>query len=232
VALATALRMQSRRASAPETAQPPERTRTPVSGVGSTATTDEDEAALIALLRGRNEAAFARLVRMHHAALVRLAATFVASTDVANDVVQDTWLAVFHGLFRFEGRSSLRSWIYAILVNHARTRGVRERRSVPLSSLDAATLDTPDAEYWPVAPADVRTPEALLGVSRMRRSLEDLIRQLPVRQRAVFWLRDVEGVDAASVCRTLGITPQHERVLRHRARARIRKAWQALANDG
>jgi RNA polymerase sigma-70 factor (ECF subfamily) len=214
--------MQSHRANAPDPAQPPERTRT----------TDEDEAALIALLRGRDEAAFARLVRAHHAALVRLAATFVASDDVAHDVVQDTWLAVFHGLFRFEGRSSLRSWIYAILVNHARTRGVRERRSVPLSSLDAAALDTPDAESWPGAPVDLHTPEALLGVSRMRRSLEDLIRQLPARQRAVFWLRDIEGVDAASVCRTLSITPQHERVLRHRARARIRKAWQELVHDG
>jgi RNA polymerase sigma-70 factor, ECF subfamily len=222
VVLAIAPRMPSHPESAPDPALPPERTHEDQ---------DQDEAKLIALLRDRNEAAFARLVRTHHAALVRLAATFVASGDVANDVVQDTWLAVVHGLLRFEGRSSLRSWIYAILVNHARTRGVRERRSVPLSSLATATPDPTDAEDWPGTPADVRTPEALLGASRMRRSLEDLIHQLPIRQRAVFWLRDVEGVDATSVCRTLGISAQHERVLRHRARARIRKAWQALAYD-
>jgi RNA polymerase sigma-70 factor (ECF subfamily) len=164
--------------------------------------------------------------------MVRLAARFVANDDVAHEVVQDTWLAVFRGLFRFEGRSSLRSWIYAILVNRARSRGARERRSVPLSSLDAAILDAPDAEYWPGPSADARTPETLLGVSRMRRSLEDLIRALPARQRAVLWLRDIEGLDAASVCRALEITPQHERVLRHRARARIRTAWQALAPNG
>jgi len=212
--------MQSHRADAPDTAP------------AHSAITGDDDAALIELLRGRNEAAFARLVRMHHAAMVRLAARFVANDDVANEVVQDTWLAVFRGLFRFEGRSSLRSWIYAILVNRARTRGARERRSVPLSSLDAPILDTPDAEYWPGPPADAGTPEALLGVSRMRRSLEDLIRELPARQRAVFWLRDVEGLDAASVCRALKITTQHERVLRHRARARIRTAWQALVQDG
>lgn len=211
--------MQSHRADAPDTRP-------------AHAAITDDEAALIELLRGRNEAAFTTLVRMHHAALVRLAARFVANDDVASEVVQDTWLAVFRGLFRFEGRSSLRSWIYAILVNRARSRGVRERRSVPLSSLDAATLDAPDAEYWPGPPADARPPDALLGDSRMRRSLEASIRALPARQRAVFWLRDVEGLDAASVCRTLGITTQHARVLRHRARARIRKAWQGLAQDG
>jgi RNA polymerase sigma-70 factor (ECF subfamily) len=224
--------MPSHGGGAADTGPAHDRRRTRVCGVGSCATTGDDETALIALLRARDEAAFARLVRTHHTGLVRLATTFVANADVANEVAQDTWLAVFRGVHHFEGRSSLRSWIYAILVNRARSRSVRERRSVPLSSLDAKMLDTPDAEHWPGAPSDVRTPETLLGLSRMRESLGELIRELPPRQRAVLWLRDVEGCDAASVCQTLGITAQHERVLLHRARARIRRAWQGRPQDG
>jgi len=199
----------------------------------------EDAATVAALLAG-DEAAFARLVRRHHAALVRLALAYVRTPDVAEEVAQETWLAVLDGLRRFEGRSSLRTWIFRILVNRAKTRGVRERRSLPFSALEAEdasgepTVDVdrflgPDHPHWPghwaAAPAswggDV---ERRLLDGELRDRIAAAIDALPAGQRAVITLRDVAGCDAEETCEALAISPGNQRVLLHRARARVRGA--------
>jgi RNA polymerase sigma-70 factor (ECF subfamily) len=170
--------------------------------------------------------------------MLRLARSFVSTPDSAAEVVQDTWLAVLQALDRFEGRSSLRTWVYRILVNTAKRRAARERRNVPMSSLGPAdtgpTVDPdrfqgPDEPYpghWRTLPAPwpdlVPSPEQRTLDAELQARLEDALAGLPERQRAVITLRDVQGRPAEEVCAILEISPANQRVLLHRARAHVR----------
>lgn len=200
--------------------------------------TASGEEALLRKLRDGDEEAFRRLVEAHHGSLVRLARTFVKTAASAEEMAQETWLAALEGLGRFEGRSSLRTWLFSILANKARTRAAREGRTVLFSELDAGGEDDgPAVEpsrfkangHWRRPPHawDERTPERLLrageGMALLRAALEDL----PPAQRAAVILRDVEGVSAEEACNVLGVSETHQRVLLHRGRSRLRRAMEA-----
>jgi len=199
---------------------------------------EADDAALVAALRRGDEAAFVALVDRYHWALVRLAACFVPNHDVAEEVAQETWQAVLQGLAGFEGRSSLRTWIFRILSNRARSRGVREGRSLPFSALAA---DGEETDEPAVAPERFRTsapwpghwvsfpsswddvPEERLLSRETRDQLQTAIGSLPATQRQVIVLRDVEGLSAEDVCAMLALSESNQRVLLHRARSRVRR---------
>jgi len=196
---------------------------------------DEDDRRTVAALLAGDEAAFQELVERYHGSLLRLAMTYVRPRSAAEEVVQDTWLGVLRGLPTFEGRSSLRTWIYRILVNQARTRGVRESRSVPFSSLggdDEAAVDADRflpashpayAGHWAVAPhAWDDVPEAVLLAAETRALVLSAIDDLPPQQREVITLRDVEGWSSAEVREALELSEANQRVLLHRARAKVR----------
>ena len=198
-----------------------------------------DDAVLAAGLRAGDEAAFAWAYDRHDRMLRRLARTFVATQAAADEVVQETWLAVIEGIDRFEGRASVRTWITRILMNKARTRGVRDRRSVPFSSSVPSSVDDPtfppdrflpaDHPQWPGHWAS-RPPswddvtaervEARETLARVRTAIEEL----PPLHRQVITLRDVDGWPAAEVCALLDLTAANQRVVLHRARARVRAA--------
>ena len=200
------------------------------------------DAALVQRLREGDESAFAWLVDQYHTRLLRLAQSFVKDAATAEEVVQDTWLGVMKGLAGFQGRSALKTWIFQILVNRAKTRGVREARSVPFSALGA-----PDREFEPaVDPARFRangswaqpprgwqddTPEALLLRGEARRRLEQAMEELPPRQRTVLVLRDMEGVSADEVCNILDIADTNQRVLLHRARSALHRALERYLSE-
>lgn len=195
---------------------------------------------LIASLRSGDEAAFMALVDELGPSMLRLAGQFTPSRAVAEEVVQETWVAVLQGLDRFEGRSSLKTWIFRILVNRAKTRGTRERRTVPFAAL--ATEETQgDFEAVPpehFRPADDRWPhhwatpvarwETLPESATESRETLALIREaidaLPDAQRTVILLRDVEGWDGPQVSNALEISETNQRVLLHRARSKVRAA--------
>ena len=189
---------------------------------------------LVARLRNRDEAAFALLLDAWSAGLLRLARTFVSTHDSAAEVVQETWLAVVRSIGQFEGRSSLKTWVYRILVNTARRRGTRERRTVPWSSLTAQDegptvepdrFQGPDGEYpghWAAFPAP--WPERHVESAELRDVLTTALAALPDRQRTVITLRDVEGYSSEEVCAILEISAANQRVLLHRARACVRGA--------
>ena len=177
----------------------------------------DPDAALLAGLRAGDERAFVALIDRHGAALLRHARTFVQSTAVAEDVVQEAWLAVVTGVERFEGRSQLRTWLYGIVANRARTRAVRERRSVPFSSLAHGEL--PEE----IAGADA-LPEDHVEAGETRALLDAAIDALPPAQREVVRLRDVEGWASGEVCSALGLSDGNQRVLLHRGRSRVRSA--------
>jgi RNA polymerase sigma-70 factor, ECF subfamily len=195
------------------------------------------ESAVLERLRAGDEMAFRELVARNDAAMRRVARTCVSSAAVADEVVQEAWLAIIEGLDRFEGLCSLKSWMFTILVNRARTRGVREQRTTPFSALvdaegdDGPTVDPdrflppghPVAGYWSMTPNHFfELPEDRLLAEETRRQVAEAIRRLPVRQRQVISLRDVEGWDAEEVCECLGLTAANQRVLLHRARAAVR----------
>src|SRR5215216_3015216 len=197
----------------------------------------EDEAQLLDGLRRGDEGAFAAVMASYNAALLHVAATYVSSRAVAEEVVQETWLAVVKGLDRFEGRSSLKTWIFRILTNAARTRGARESRTVPFSSLAAAEADegpSLDADrffpadhdrypgHWSVGPTTWRTPEDGLLATETREVIVGAIDGLPPAQRTVIALRDIEGWPPEEVCEALELTQGNQRVLLHRARTRVR----------
>jgi RNA polymerase sigma-70 factor (ECF subfamily) len=192
------------------------------------------DAALLAALRAGDEAAFTALVTRHHASLKRVARAYVASDAVAEEVVQETWLAVIDGLERFEERSTLKTWLFHILTNRAKTRGVRERRSVPFASLAAAGAEPavsperfqrpgdPWPGHWATPPRPWEDPERRLSSLEAREHLRAAIAGLPAVQQAVLTLRDVEGLEAEEVCDLLELSAGNQRVLLHRARSRVR----------
>jgi len=195
--------------------------------------TPRDDATLLALLREGDEDAFAELVGRYDAPLRRVVRAYVPSDAVADDVVGETWLGVLRGLDRFEGRSSLKTWLFRIAINRAKTRGARESRTIPFSSLVAeeAESDEPAVDpgrfdtsgQWGAPPTrwDQKPVQRLLN-GELRQQLDAAIAKLPEAQRAVLVMRDVEGLDSDEVADALGITTGNERVLLHRARSRVR----------
>jgi RNA polymerase sigma-70 factor (ECF subfamily) len=191
---------------------------------------------LVARLRERDEAAFAMLLDAWSDGLLRLARSFVSTTDSAAEVVQDTWLAVIQGIGKFEGRSSLKTWVYRILVNTAKRRGGREARTVPWSSLlptpedEGPTVDPsrfggpgdPYPGHWREFPAPWPSPEQQTLAGEVRAQVGTALAQLPERQRVVIMLRDVEGYGSDEVSSILDISAANQRVLLHRARAFVR----------
>jgi RNA polymerase sigma-70 factor, ECF subfamily len=191
--------------------------------------TDPD---LEALRRG-DEAAFLRLVTTQHSALVRLALVYAPSREVAEECVQETWIAVLRGLDGFEGRSSLRTWICRILVNIARRRSAAEHRELPFSSFsdEGPSVDPerffrsgPNAGHWASSPRAWSGPEQEALSRELQRVVADAIAALPPNQRVVITLRDVEGWEAVEVSALLEIELGNQRVLLHRARSRVRAA--------
>jgi RNA polymerase sigma-70 factor (ECF subfamily) len=198
-----------------------------------------DDAELVDALRAGDEAAFAGLVEELTPALMRVALMHVPSRAVAEEVVQDTWLGVIKGIDRFEGRSALRTWIFQILLNNARTRGKREKRTLPFSFLrrrDEEGGDGPavDADRfqrhgeqrgaWARPPVEWEGAETRIEADETRRALLEAIAALPPRQREVIALRDIQGYSAAEACNALGLTETNQRVLLHRARSKVRAA--------
>jgi RNA polymerase sigma-70 factor, ECF subfamily len=175
------------------------------------------DALVVDALRAGDERAFIALVEEHGASMLRTAGVYVRSEKVAEEVVQETWLAVLAGIDRFECRSSLKTWIFAILVNLARTAGERESRSRPLSSFDdgLAMIEERAARRSEAEPEE----RALARFDRAR--IEAAIAALPERQRILITLRDVCGFDAHEACELLALTPVNQRVLLHRARRRV-----------
>lgn len=200
----------------------------------SSAVTSE-EGVLIASLRQGDEGAFQELVTRHHSGLIRMAMGYVADREVAEEVVQDTWMAVINALDRFEGRSSLRTWIFGIMIHKAKDRGVREKRHTTFSSFESAgddgeeTMDPSrfhQAGHWafPPQPWDEQTPEKLLASQQAVTAMNQAIEELPPTLKAVLILRDIDGVDAKEACDILKITESNLYVRLHRARERVRQA--------
>lgn len=193
-----------------------------------------DDHDLVTRLRQGDEAAFTRLIDQHHGALRRLARTFVSSDAAAEEVVQDTWVAVLDGLAAFEGRSSLKTWIFRILVNRAKTKGVREARTVPMSAMGSDDPETAEAVVdpsrfntkgmWSAPPQrwEAETPAQLVLRKELVGELERAIDQLPERQRRVVVMRDALGWSSEEVCNVLELNETNQRVLLHRARSRLR----------
>jgi len=198
-------------------------------------------------LRARDEAAFAELIDRYHSSLVRLAMSFVSSRAVAEEVAQEAWVGVLKGIDRFEGRSSLRTWIYRILTNTAKTRAQREARSIPFASLGGGGEDEPSVDPDRFLPADDAhwaghwasyprrwddVPEARLLGGETQEVIRQAIDKLPYNQGEVIRLRDVEGFTSAEVCELLSISEANQRVLLHRARTKVRAALEGyLAGD-
>jgi RNA polymerase sigma-70 factor (ECF subfamily) len=201
---------------------------------------DPDDGRLLAALRAGNEEAFARLVDSYGPMLLRLALAHTPSRAVAEEVVQETWLAVLSGIDRFEGRSSLRTWITSILLNIARRRGERERRTLPFSFLrrrqeegSAEPAVDPDRfqhrrderpGWWAVPPDRWEEPDERLSREQAHALLLEAISRLPARQREVITLRDLGGWSAEEACNAIGVSETNQRVLLHRARAKVRAA--------
>ena len=205
---------------------------------------DSGDAQLVEALRAGDEDAFARLVREYQPSLVRVARIYVSSQAAAEEVAAETWLAVLNGLDRFEGRSSLRTWIFRILTNIAKTRGQRDGRTLPFSALEdpgrvpEAALDAdrflgPEHPRWPghwaVRPEP--WPEDAVIAAETQARLAEAIEALPPAQRAVISLRDVEGWSSEEVRNALELSETNQRVLLHRARAKVRRALESYLGE-
>src|SRR6266487_1890207 len=199
-----------------------------------------EDAHSVEALRSGNEAAFVSLIDRYHASMLRLAMIFVPSQAVAEEVVQEAWMGVLQGLSRFEGRSSLKTWIFRILTNCAKTRAQREGRSVPFSSLPEfnSELAEPAVEHERFRGPDQQWPghwisfprswdeipeERILSQETLTR-IHEAIDGLPYGQREVITLRDIEGWPSDETCNLLGVSEANQRVLLHRARSRVRRA--------
>jgi RNA polymerase sigma-70 factor (ECF subfamily) len=198
------------------------------------------EAQLLTALRGGDEEAFAQLVSRHHSSMLRVARNYVACASVAEEVVQETWLGVLNGIHSFRGGSSLKTWIYRILINRAMSRGKREKRIVPFSSLlpagdGADERPTPDRfladGHWATSPRPFQAPSDRMALLEFRSRLREALVHLPERQQIVVALRDVEGLSSDEVCELLQISAENQRVLLHRGRTRLRQALESY-EDG
>lgn len=191
------------------------------------------EHALLAKLRDRDPRAFRDLVNRYHRSFVRVARAFVATDAVAEEVAQEAWLKIIEGIDGFEERSSLKTWMFTIVSNRAKTRGIREKRSVPWSSMEseepAVAPDRFDERgMWSRPPVSWgESPERAAMNDEALRLLASEAEALPERQRLVFTLRDIHELDAEEVCNILEVTETNQRVLLHRARTRLRAALEA-----
>jgi RNA polymerase sigma-70 factor (ECF subfamily) len=199
---------------------------------------DARDEELVRALRAGDEDAFMALVHRYNGLMVRVALGYVRTQAVAEEVVQETWCAVLAGIDRFEGRATLKTWLMRILTNRAKTRGQREARCVPFSSLagddedDGPAVDLDrflPADHprypggWLAAPSEwSQLPDERLLAGEVRQQIRAAIESLPVRQQAVIALRDVEGWSPEEVCETLELSEGNQRVLLHRARSRVR----------
>lgn len=218
----------------------------PDSSVGDPAW--EAEKQLIAALRAGDEEAFMSLVEQHHNTMVRIAMMYVDEKAVAEEVVQETWVAVLKGLDRFEGRSSLKTWLFTILTNRARTRATREARYIPLNvsgeldddepAVSPERFNAPDSGHDPghwvwdnrPRPWDDMPETRLLSRETMQIIMQ-AINALPPNQREVIRMRDVEGFASEEVCNILSLSETNQRVLLHRARARVRQALESYLSN-
>jgi RNA polymerase sigma-70 factor (ECF subfamily) len=212
----------------------------------ATRVASDEDLRIVELLRAGDETTFMMLVDRYQPSMLRIARMYVSSRAVAEEVVQDAWLGVLRGLDRFEGRSSLRTWILRILVNTAKTRGRREARSVPFSS-----VWTPDADaepvvelerfladdarwpgHWATEPASWDTvPESRLLASETLSKVSEAIAALPPNQREVIRLRDVLGWSSEEVRNALDLSETNQRVLLHRARSKVRRALEGYLGE-
>jgi RNA polymerase sigma-70 factor, ECF subfamily len=189
----------------------------------------------VAALRAGDERTFRDLFARSYAMMKRVARTYVASDAVAEEVVQETWIAVVAGIERFEGRSALGTWIFSILTNQAKSHSTREKRAVPFSSIAPSDANEPtvdpdrfqkDDEAWPghwaTPPRPWQKPERRLLSLEARERLKAALAQLPERQRLIVGLRDIEGRSGEEVCECLGLSQENQRVLLHRGRSRLR----------
>jgi RNA polymerase sigma-70 factor (ECF subfamily) len=208
----------------------PESTIAPTRTAGSDAQT-------LAALRAGDERAFRDLFARSYPMMKRVARAYVASDAVAEEIVQETWMAIVTGLDRFEGRSALGTWIFSILTNQAKTYSAREKRAMPFSCVVPGDAEAPavDADrfqkdddawpgHWATPPRPWQKPERRLLSLEARDRLKAALAQLPERQRLIVGLRDVEGHSAEEVCELLGLSQENQRVLLHRGRARLRAA--------
>ena len=195
---------------------------------------------LLDALRGGDEQAFAHLVASYHQAMLRVARNYVACASVAEEVVQETWLGVLNGIHNFRGGSSLKTWIFRILINRAMSRGKREKRIVPFSSLaPAETAEnegfTPDRflpdGHWATPPRPFEAPADRMALLEFRARLREALVHLPERQQIVVTLRDVEGLSSEEVCDLLHISAENQRVLLHRGRTRLRQALESYEDE-
>ena len=204
-------------------------------------TSDSSESQVLAALRAGDETAFTMLVNQHHNAMVRIAMIYVKEQAIAEEVAQETWVAVLRGLDRFEGRSSFKTWLFTILTNRAKTRATREGRYVPLElgedSDDEAVVSLdrfmPDGDW---SAADMpqswdSIPETRLLSLESVNLIMQAIDNLPSNQKQVIRLRDVEGFGSAETCNILNISETNQRVLLHRARSRVRQALETYLQN-
>ena len=189
----------------------------------------DPDSELLLRLRSGDEQAFVNLVARYHEPMLQLAASFVPNRAVAEEVVQDTWLAVLRGLDGFEGRSSLKTWLFRILVNRARSTGTREQRSIPVAdpepAVDPSRFDASGGwgdppERW------IEAAEVRMQAGKLADRIRARIGELPARQREVVLLRDVEGMSSEEVCAILALTEVNQRVLLHRGRSRLRQLFE------
>jgi RNA polymerase sigma-70 factor (ECF subfamily) len=201
--------------------------------------TDEDASVLAALQRG-DEQAFGQLVDRYHASMVRVARAYVTTNEAAEDVVQHAWIGVIHGLDRHEGRSSLETWMFRIVIDEAMAKGGPDARSVPFATVDP---DEPSVDpgsfnqsgrwpgWWLSERAVTHLPDRVVVARESRVMVDTVIATLPPNQRLVITLRDVQGFDAGEVCQLLGVSEANQRVLLHRARTRVRAALEGYVNE-
>jgi RNA polymerase sigma-70 factor (ECF subfamily) len=203
-----------------------------------------DDAVLVKALAARDPDAFAYLLERYHSALIRLAQQYVPNRAVAEEVAQETWLAVIEGIDRFEQRSSLKTWLFRILVNIARSHGVKENRSIPFAAHEALD-DEPAVDprrfrrfalrgrgQWKVPPQPWTDPEQRALDAETLAVIHRAVDQLPPAQREVLTMRDLVGWSAAEACEALEITEANQRVLLHRARSRVRSALERHFDEG
>ena len=199
----------------------------------------------LAALRAGDERTFRELFARSYPMMKRVARAYVASDAVAEEIVQETWMAIVTGLDRFEGRSALGTWIFSILTNQAKAHGARERRAVPFSCATPSGAEAPAVDpdrfqkdndawpgHWATPPRPWQKPERRLLSLEARDRLKTALAQLPERQRMIVGLRDVEGYSAEEVCELLGLSRENQRVLLHRGRSRLRAVLEDYLDGG